>query len=109
MWIDQSQTAPGGKMLQHHIPQESCFSRTRFADDVGMMPSIRFFDAEQGLTAAPMIAVADINHIFVHDAKASFESKSQKQPDVWKAASADAPANVVLIPSGRVVEAGCEV
>ena len=65
--VEEGQSVPQMQVLQNHVPQQRCFPRTRFADDVGVMSGVFTLDAEGDLLS-PALALADVNGAVAHGA-----------------------------------------
>ena len=56
--VNQADTVPERDVLDNHVPQQGCLSRTRFTDDVNVLPQIRQGNPEGNLLS-PVLAHTD--------------------------------------------------
>jgi hypothetical protein len=79
--IKQRQPMALEQMLNDHIPQQSCFSRTRFSNHVGVMTGVGRRKAK-GDFVSPVFAQAEHDHVLVHDGRLSRHSRPRRKVSV---------------------------
>ena len=59
VWVNQCDAVPGGNVLHDEIAKQCCFSRTRFSDEVEVLPAVGQRKTD-GMKPAPNFACADV-------------------------------------------------